>query len=204
MSGGDTAAAAADPCIVINANEGAGDDSPTISSSIAGVGKEAYNTVVLAGGINILVGRVAGAAVGSRATEGGDARVEDETDDEAPAKINGKVPFVPNDEAEAPGNMSKIILPTSTPPPTQLRRLLHQSPTVGRNDGEASEPCDDDANNGGGGGTIKLDNADVVVDNANDIDSDTSEPEDSLRAESGAEPFFFQYSTRISFDYFIP
>lgn len=102
---------------------------------MAGVGKEAYNTVVLGGGINILVGRVAVAGVVAEGGDGGDASVEDDVDVEADAdaKIIGTVP----DVDEVPGNISKIILPTSTPPSFPQLRFLHQSPTVGLNDSEA-------------------------------------------------------------------
>lgn len=86
---------------------------------------------MLAGGIDILVGRVA--VVGPGAAEGGGGVDV--------AKIKGTVPEPNVDEdvepTEAPGNISKIILPTSTPaqsPPLPQLRLLHESATVGLND----------------------------------------------------------------------
>lgn len=95
--------------------------------------------MVLAGGINILVGRVIGVVSG--AAEGDGAGVDVDDDDEAPAIIKGTVPE-PDIDVEptgTPGNISKIILPTSTPapsPPFPQLRLLHERATVGLNDGD--------------------------------------------------------------------
>jgi hypothetical protein len=89
--------------------------------------------VVLAGGIDILVGRVAGVVSGAAE---GDVGVD--VDDEAPAKMVPEPNVDEDDEpTETPGNISKIILPTSTPaPPFPQLRLLHESATVGLNDGD--------------------------------------------------------------------